>query len=111
MGQKVPGPPRRYRPHKKISKKLLPQEICHFKILHPPIKSQRVHTLLFLLFFLHLSIFALAFLKLTVKFPSKICSQLVAKNHQSVQCDTCDTWVHRKCNKIDNQRYTQICPK
>ena len=29
----------------------------------------------------------------------------VAKNHQSIQCDTGDTWVHREYNKITKQTY------
>ena len=29
----------------------------------------------------------------------------IAKNHQSIQCDTGDTWVHRECNKITKQTY------
>ena len=42
---------------------------------------------------------------MVVKFPCKICNRSVAKNHQSVQCDACDTWVHRECNKINKQTY------
>ena len=42
---------------------------------------------------------------MVVKFPCKICNQPVAKNHQSIQCDTCDIWVHRECNKINKQTY------
>ena len=40
-----------------------------------------------------------------VKFPCKICNRPAAKNHQSIQCDTCDTWAHRECNKINKQTY------
>ena len=42
---------------------------------------------------------------MVVKFPCKICNRPVAKNHWSIQCDTCDTWVHRECNKINKQTY------
>ena len=42
---------------------------------------------------------------MVVKFPCKICNRPVAKNHQSIQCDACDTWVHRECNKINKQTY------
>ena len=45
MGQKLPGPTRRYSPplkgspFPKISKKLTPRKIYHFKILHLPLIS------------------------------------------------------------------------
>ena len=42
---------------------------------------------------------------MVVNFPCKICCKPVAKNHDSIQCDKCDTWVHRNCNKINKQTY------
>ena len=42
---------------------------------------------------------------MVVKFPCIICNRPVAKNHQSIQCDTYDTWAHRECNKISKQTY------
>ena len=42
---------------------------------------------------------------MVVNFPCKICCKPVAKNHESIQCDKCDTWVHRNCNKINKQTY------
>ena len=42
---------------------------------------------------------------MVVKFPCKICNRPVAKNHQSIQCDTCDTWVHRESNRINKQTH------
>ena len=36
-----------------------------------------------------------------VKFPCKICSKSVAKNHKPICCDLCDILVHTKCNKIN----------
>ena len=42
---------------------------------------------------------------MAVKFPCKICKKPVAQNHKAVFCDICDTWVHIKCNKINNQTY------
>ena len=40
---------------------------------------------------------------MVVKFPCKICNRPVAKNHQSILCNTCDTWLHHECNKINKQ--------
>ena len=42
---------------------------------------------------------------MVVNFPCKTCCKPVAKNHDSIQCDKCDTWVHRNCNKINKQTY------
>ena len=38
-----------------------------------------------------------------VKFPCKICEKAVAGNHRAVCCDTCNIWVHIKCNRINTQ--------
>ena len=51
-------------------------------------------------YFLTFSIFVLVFEKIVVKFP-----WFAAKNHQSIQCDTCDTWTHCECKKINKQTY------
>ena len=29
-----------------------------------------------------------------------ICHKLVAKNHQGIVCNTCNKWIHTKCNKL-----------
>ena len=42
---------------------------------------------------------------MVVTFPCKICNKAVAKNHQSVQCDHWQLWVHIRCNKINLQTY------
>ena len=42
---------------------------------------------------------------MVVKFPCKIYNRPVAKNHQSIRCDSCDTWVQRECNKINKKTY------
>ena len=42
---------------------------------------------------------------MAVKFPCKICKKPVAQNHKAIFWDICDTWVHIKCNKINNQTY------
>ena len=43
-----------------------------------------------------------------VKLPCKIYNRPVEKNHQGIECDTCDTWVHLECNKIKSNK---ICNK
>ena len=42
---------------------------------------------------------------MAVKFPYKIYNWPFAKNHQNIQCDT---WAHRKSNKINKQTYKLI---
>ena len=42
---------------------------------------------------------------MVIKFLCKICNKAVANNHHAVQCDKCHTWVHIKCNKINQQTY------
>ena len=40
-----------------------------------------------------------------INFPCKICCKPVAKNHDSIRYNKCDTWVHRNCNKVNKQTY------
>ena len=42
------------------------------------------------------------------KFPCKICSKSVAKNHKPICCDLCNIWVHTKCNKINAATYNML---
>ena len=42
------------------------------------------------------------------KFPCKICSKSVAKNHKAICRDLCDIWVHTKCNKINAATYNML---
>ena len=42
---------------------------------------------------------------MVVCFPCKICCKPAEKNHDSIQLDKCNTWVHRNCNKINKQTY------
>ena len=42
------------------------------------------------------------------KFPYKICSKSVAKNHKAICCDLCHIWVHTKWNKINAARYNML---
>ena len=42
---------------------------------------------------------------MVVKYSCKILKKPVAVNHNSIQCDRCDIWVHTNCNKINKQTY------
>ena len=42
------------------------------------------------------------------KFPCKICSKSVAKNHTAICRDLCDIWVHTKCNKTNAATYNML---
>ena len=42
---------------------------------------------------------------MTIKNPCKICEKPVAITHDALQCDLCNIWIHRKCNKINKQTY------
>ena len=42
---------------------------------------------------------------MTIKNPCKVCEKAVAKTHDAIQCDVCNIWVHRDCNKINKQTY------
>ena len=42
------------------------------------------------------------------KFPCKISSKSVTKNHKAICCDLCDIWVHTKCNKINAATYNML---
>ncbi|KAL3881005.1 hypothetical protein ACJMK2_033206 [Sinanodonta woodiana] len=54
------------------------------------------------------------------KFPCAICQKAVAMNHNALQCDECNAWVHAKCDSISNEEYKRFenihslvfqCPK
>ena len=45
---------------------------------------------------------------MTVKIPCKICQKPVAKNYQATQCDSCNIWIHIKCNEINLQTYKHL---
>ena len=45
---------------------------------------------------------------MTVKFSCKISEKPVAKNHQAIQCDSCNHWIHIKCNKIKLETYKHL---
>ncbi|VDI37763.1 Hypothetical predicted protein [Mytilus galloprovincialis] len=55
-----------------------------------------------------------------IKYPCSVCERPVAKNQHALQCDSCDQWVHIKCDGITKQEYKQFqeikhlifeCPK
>ena len=42
------------------------------------------------------------------KFPCGVCSKPVANNHNALCCDSCDKWVHIKCNFFDKKTYPKL---
>ena len=42
---------------------------------------------------------------MVIKYPCKIYNRPVAESHDCIQCDNCNVWVHRKCNKVNKQTY------
>ena len=43
-----------------------------------------------------------------VKHPCGICSKPVAKNHRAISCDSCQQWVHGKCNGTSRTKYYEL---
>ena len=43
-----------------------------------------------------------------IKFPCAVCLKTVAKNHNAICCDSCDKWVHLKCNFLDKKTYKKL---
>ena len=37
----------------------------------------------------------------TTKYPCGVCSRPCRISQPAIQCDTCDTWIHKKCLEID----------
>ena len=44
----------------------------------------------------------------TPKFPCSTCHKNVNKNHRAVCCDSCDLWIHIKCNYLDLTDYNKL---
>ena len=42
------------------------------------------------------------------KFPCLICKKVVARNHNALCCDSCNLWVHIKCNNISKKCYNTL---
>ena len=45
---------------------------------------------------------------MVIKFPCKVCTKSVAKNHRKLQCSACNQWVHLKCNNLDKKSYETL---
>ena len=43
-----------------------------------------------------------------IKFPCGICHKSVARNHRALQCDTCEAWIHIKCNYVSANVYERL---
>ena len=35
----------------------------------------------------------------------KCCAKHVNPQHHAIQCDICDKWIHKKCNKLNDIDY------
>ena len=42
------------------------------------------------------------------KFPCGVCTKTVANNHNAICCDSCDKWVHIKCNFLNKKTYRKL---
>ena len=42
------------------------------------------------------------------KFSCGVCSKAVANNHNELCCDSCDKWVHIKCNFLVKYWYKKL---
>ena len=47
---------------------------------------------------------------MVIQFPCGICLKAVANNHQVINCDKCNLWIHIKCNAINKQTYNYLKP-
>ena len=45
---------------------------------------------------------------MTPEFPCGVCYKAVAKNHNAVCCDSCNLWVHKKCNNLTKFCYRKM---
>ena len=45
---------------------------------------------------------------MTPKFPCSVYYKAVAKNHNAVCCDSCNLWVHIKCNNLTTFCYRKL---
>ena len=45
---------------------------------------------------------------MVVNFPCLVCNRTVAKNHRSVQCDVCASWVHIAFNNLNLYTYRKL---
>ena len=47
-------------------------------------------------------------LKTSLKYPCSICNKPVLKNQCAIECDSCELWVHNKCNGTSSDEYETI---
>ena len=40
-----------------------------------------------------------------IQFPCGVCAKAVGERHRSIRCEICKTWIHIKCNKLDENEY------
>ena len=45
---------------------------------------------------------------MNIKFPCGVCCKPVANNHNALCCDSCDSWVHIKCNFLNKYTYKKL---
>ena len=45
---------------------------------------------------------------MVVKFPCGICTRQVSKNHRAIKCDSCEKWIHIKCNNLETRTYQSL---
>ena len=45
---------------------------------------------------------------LTHKIHCSICTKTIAKNHRKINCNSCNSYVHIKCNQMDVEYYNKI---
>ena len=44
----------------------------------------------------------------SIKFPCGVCLKPVANNHNALCCDSCDKWIHIKCNLLNKYTYKKL---
>ena len=42
------------------------------------------------------------------KFPCGVCSRACRKGQAAIQCDTCDTWIHKNCVQISDTNFNTL---
>ena len=40
-----------------------------------------------------------------IAYPCGVCKKPVGKNHNAIQCDICQFWIHIRCNNLDKKDY------
>ena len=42
------------------------------------------------------------------KYPCAACNKNISENCDSIECDTCSKWIHKKCNKLSNADFKRL---